>query len=57
MKSALVSSNAKRLAAIESGEQTVVGVNRFMEGEVSPLTASDGAFLSIDPKAEEQQIA
>ncbi|MBT4933550.1 MAG: protein meaA [Rhodospirillaceae bacterium] len=57
MKSALVSSNAKRLAAIENGEQTVVGVNRFMEAETSPLTTGDGAFLSIDPKAEEQQIA
>ena len=57
MKSALVSSNARRLAAIESGTQTVVGVNRFMEAEASPLTTGDGAFLSIDPKAEEQQIA
>jgi ethylmalonyl-CoA mutase len=57
MKSALVSSNAKRLAAIESGAQTVVGVNRFMEAEASPLTTGDGAYLSIDPKAEEQQIA
>ena len=57
MKRALVSSNAKRLAAIESGAQTVVGVNKFTEGEPSPLTTGDGAFLSIDPKAEEEQIA
>ena len=57
MKRALVSSNARRLAAIESGEQTVVGVNKFTEAETSPLTAGDGAFLTIDGKAEEEQIA
>ncbi|MBC8158135.1 MAG: protein meaA [Alphaproteobacteria bacterium] len=57
MKRALVSSNAQRLAAIESGDQTVIGVNKFTEAETSPLTASDGAFLTIDGKAEEEQIA
>ncbi len=57
MKRALVSSNAKRLAAIESGEQTVIGVNKFTEGESSPLTTGDGAFMSVDAKAEEEQIA
>src|SRR5205085_3899217 len=43
MKQRLVESNLKRLAAIEAGEQTVVGVNAFAEGEPSPLTAGDGA--------------
>ncbi|MCV4615659.1 methylmalonyl-CoA mutase family protein, partial [Escherichia coli] len=38
LKRALVESNARRIAAIESGEQVVVGVNRFTEGEPSPLT-------------------
>ncbi len=57
MKSALVSANARRLANIESGAQTVVGVNRFTEAEASPLTTGAAAFLSIDPQAEEQQIA
>ena len=57
MKRALVSSNARRLAAIESGEQTVIGVNRFTEAETSPLTSGDEAILSINPKAEEQQVA
>jgi len=57
MKRALVSSNARRLAAIESGEQAVIGVNKFTEAETSPLTAGEGAFLTIDPKAEDQQIA
>jgi (2R)-ethylmalonyl-CoA mutase len=57
MKSALVSANARRLAAIESGAQSVIGVNRFTEAEDSPLTTGEAAYLSIDPKAEEQQIA
>jgi len=57
MKRALVSSNAKRLAAIESGAQSVIGVNKFTEAETSPLTTGDGAFLNVDAKAEEEQIA
>ena len=38
MKSALVESHRERIARIESGEQVLVGVNRFVETEVSPLT-------------------
>jgi (2R)-ethylmalonyl-CoA mutase len=58
MKQRLVESNARRLAAIESGEQVVVGVNRHTETAPSPLLAGeDAGFLSIDPKAEEEQIA
>src|SRR5690606_16559078 len=57
MKQALVESNARRLAAIESGEHVVVGVNRFTETEPSPLTASDdGGFLAVDPSAEREQV-
>jgi (2R)-ethylmalonyl-CoA mutase len=57
MKQALVESNARRLAAIEAGEQVVVGVNAFTETEPSPLTASDdGGFLAVDPKSEGEQI-
>ncbi len=56
MKQKLVEANAIRLAAIEAGEQVVVGVNKFMEGEASPLTAGDGAILTVDPKAEAEQI-
>ena len=40
MKQRLVESNLKRLAAIESGEQTVVGVNAYTEGAPSPLSAA-----------------
>ncbi len=59
MKRALVSSNARRMAAIESGEQVVVGVNKFIEAESSPLVpkSGDSAFLSIDSQAEKDQIA
>lgn len=56
MKQKLVESNATRLAAIEAGEQIVVGVNKFAEGEDSPLTAGDGSILTVDPKAEAEQI-
>jgi ethylmalonyl-CoA mutase len=58
MKQALVEANAKRLAAIEKGEQTVVGVNAFTETEPSPLLAGgeDGGFLAIDEASEAEQI-
>jgi (2R)-ethylmalonyl-CoA mutase len=39
MKQQLVDSNAKRLAAIEAGEQIVVGVNAWTASENSPLFA------------------
>ena len=57
MKSKLVESNAKRLAAIEAGEQIVVGVNRFTETEASPLTAGDGAIMVVPDHVEAEQIA
>lgn len=60
MKRALVESNAERLAAIERGEQVVVGVNKYTETEPSPLTTgpndSGGSFLAVDPRAEAAQI-
>ena len=56
MKRRLVESNAKRVAAIESGERPVIGVNRFTEAEPSPLSVGDGTFLTVDPKAEERQV-
>jgi ethylmalonyl-CoA mutase len=57
MKSQLVHSNARRLEAIERGEQTVVGVNRFIETEPSPLAAGEGAILTVPPEVEPEQIA
>ncbi len=56
MKRRLVESNATRVAAIESGERPVIGVNRFTEAEPSPLSAGEGTFLTVDPKAEERQV-
>ena len=52
MKRALVESNAKRLSAIERGDQVVVGVNKYTEAEPSPLTATDDAIMTVDASAE-----
>jgi ethylmalonyl-CoA mutase len=57
MKRRLVESNAARLAAIESGEQFVIGVNKFTEAEPSPLATGEGSIMTIDPRAEQEQIA
>jgi (2R)-ethylmalonyl-CoA mutase len=57
MKGALVDSHRERIQRIESGEQTVVGQNRFTETEDSPLTADgDGGILVVDHAVEAQQI-
>ncbi|GAA1573248.1 protein meaA [Kribbella hippodromi] len=53
LKQALVASHAERRQRIESGEQIVVGVNRFDTTEPSPLTADlDTAIQTVDPAAE-----
>ena len=44
------------LARIESGETTVVGVNRFTTTEPSPLTTGEGAIMQADPEAEADQM-
>jgi (2R)-ethylmalonyl-CoA mutase len=56
MKQKLVESNARRIGAIESGEQIVVGVNKWTETEPSPLTTGDGSIMTVDPKAEAEQV-
>ncbi len=56
MKRRLVESNTARLAAIESGEQIVVGVNKWTETEVSPLSAGEGAIQVVDPAVETEQV-
>ncbi len=56
MKSSLVESHRERWRRIESGELTVVGLNRFTSTEPSPLTAdADGGILVVDPEVEQQQ--
>lgn len=57
MKSRLVESNAARLNRIEANETVVVGVNRWQQGESSPLTAGDGGIMVVDPAVEQDQIA
>jgi len=57
MKGALVDSHRRRIHRIESGEQIVVGQNRFAETELSPLTAdAEGGILVVDPALEAEQI-
>jgi (2R)-ethylmalonyl-CoA mutase len=53
LKSALVGSLAARRQRLESGEDTVVGVNRFTETEVSPLTGA-GSVELIAPAVAQQ---
>ncbi len=58
MKAALVDSHRERIRRIEAGEQTVVGVNRFTETEVSPLTAdAQGGILVVEAGLEAEQVA
>ena len=56
MKSRLVDSNAKRINNIEAGETTVVGVNKWQNGEPSPLTSGEDAIMTVDPAVEAEQI-
>jgi (2R)-ethylmalonyl-CoA mutase len=56
LKSKLVESNTRRLEGIESGEQIVVGVNKFLETEPSPLTTGDGSILVVPEHVEAEQI-
>jgi ethylmalonyl-CoA mutase len=58
MKGALVDSHRERIRRIESGEQVVVGQNRYTESEQSPLTAdAEGGILVVDPAVEAEQVA
>jgi (2R)-ethylmalonyl-CoA mutase len=57
MKQRLVESNAARLQKIEGGEQTVVGVNKFVETEPSPLSGGEGGAIQTVPEwVEREQI-
>jgi (2R)-ethylmalonyl-CoA mutase len=56
MKSALVDSHRERWRKIESGEMTVVGMNRYETTEPSPLTAdADGGIMTVDPAVERER--
>ncbi|WP_424965099.1 protein meaA [Dinoroseobacter sp. S375] len=56
MKSRLVEANSDRLGRIEVGETTVVGVNKYQQGEPSPLVDADGGIMVVDPAVEADQI-
>jgi (2R)-ethylmalonyl-CoA mutase len=56
LKQQLVDSNSRRVEAIERGEQIVVGVNRFVETEASPLADAAEAVVTVSPQAEAGQI-
>ena len=57
MKAQLVESNSQRVEAIERGDLTVIGVNRFKETEPSPLSAGEGSILTVPHEVEAEQIA
>src|SRR5664279_5656359 len=56
MKRALVDSNTARLEAIESGDQVVVGVNKYLETEPSPLTGGVDSIMTVSQDAERDQL-
>ena len=58
MKETLIASNAARVAAIENGEQVLVGVNAYTETEPSPLQASGvEGILTVPESVEIEQVA
>jgi ethylmalonyl-CoA mutase len=57
MKQQLVASASARFEAIERAEQVVVGVNKYVETEPSPLTGGIDAIMTVSAEAERDQIA
>jgi (2R)-ethylmalonyl-CoA mutase len=56
MKSALVASQSERMRRLTTGEQVVVGKNKWTEGIESPLVGSDDGIFMVDAKAAQQTI-
>jgi (2R)-ethylmalonyl-CoA mutase len=57
LKSALVSSLALRRRRMESGEDVIVGLNKYTESEPNPLVAGvDGGILTVDPAVEQAAV-
>ena len=56
MKRRLVESNTRRIAAIESGDTKIVGVNAFTTTEPSPLSAGSDAIMTVRDDVEYEQI-
>jgi (2R)-ethylmalonyl-CoA mutase len=56
MKSSLVESHRARWRRIESGDLTVVGMNKYQGTEPSPLTEGvDGGIMTVDPAVEAER--
>ena len=56
MKESLVAANAARVAAIESGEIKVVGVNAYRETAPSPLGEGVDSIMTVEAGVEEDQV-
>jgi len=56
MKGRLVDANADRVNGIETGATVVVGVNKYVECEPSPLVDEQGGIMTVDPGVEADQI-
>ena len=57
MKSQLVISQAERMSKINTGEQVVVGKNRWDNGLDSPLVGgNDGGVFKVDPESASETI-
>jgi len=57
MKEALIASNAARVAAIERGDQILVGVNAYTETEPSPLDSGVEGIITVPESVEIEQVA
>ena len=58
MKGELVRSLAERRARVEAGEDIIVGINKYLETEPSPLTAAGGTEKAIfTPAADVEDAA
>jgi ethylmalonyl-CoA mutase len=57
MKEALIASNAERVAAIERGDQVLVGVNAYTGTEPSPLDSGAEGIITVPETVEIGQIA
>ena len=57
MKEALIASNAARIASIERGDLTLVGVNSYTETETSPLDSGAEGILTVPESVEIEQVA
>lgn len=56
MKESLVGAHVDRIRAIESGDMTVVGVNKYIETAESPLSAGEKMIETVDPMVEAGQV-